>query len=603
MKWNTVLRRPDGEERWLYCKAERQSDEDGNHAKLVGIAQDITSRKKEEQELRLSNAVFNNTSEGILITDAENNIISINPSFTDITGYTEAEVKGKNPSILQSNKQEKMFYKEMWHAMETKGMWQGEIWNRRKNGEIYPEWLSLGTVKDDKGSVINYIGLFSDITNIKKSEEEYRFLATHDPLTKLPNRILLNEQLEYALKRMQRHGDNIAVLYLDIDRFKEINDSLGHPAGDRLLEIMAGRFRDVLRAEDFVARVSGDEFVVILEEIKVASDAGRIAENILNAIKQPMTIDNHKVTVTTSIGIAMSPTDGSDSVLLLKNADSALYRAKEHGRNTYSYYSEELAAKNFELMYLHNALYNALEKEEFVVHYQPQINMKTNEVIGVEALVRWNSPEMGLVSPGRFIPVAEETGLIIPLGEWVLREACRQMRKWKMAGLCMEHMAVNLSGRQLLQENIVKIVQKVIEDTQMNPACLELEITESAVMQEEHHVGKLDALKAIGIRLSIDDFGTGYSSLSRLKRMPIDKLKIDQSFVSGIPDEEDNAKITDVIIQLSRSLNMHVIAEGVETEIQKEYLIKNGCEYAQGFLYSRPLPPEELELWMRQRNN
>lgn len=591
--------RPSGEERWLYCKAVRQNGNDGTPKKLVGIAQDITERKNKEQSLRLSAAVFENTGEGVMITDADVNIISVNPAFTDITGYSEEEVKGKNPRFLQSNKQERTFYTQMWHTLHTAGKWQGEIWNRRKNGEIYPEWLSLGMVKDEKGKIINYIGLFSDITQTKKSETEFRFLATHDPLTKLPNRMLLNEQLDFALKRMQRHDEYIAVLYIDIDRFKEVNDSLGHPAGDRLLVIMAERFREVLREEDFVARASGDEFVIILEEVKSENDVGKVAKAILNRIKQPMLIDGHQVTVTSSIGIAIGPTDGESSIILLKNADSALYRAKEQGRNTYSFYSKELAEKNFEKMYLHNALYNALEQEEFVVHYQPQVNMSTGEVIGTEALVRWKSPEMGLVSPGRFIPVAEETGLIITLGEWVLRQACIQMVQWKSAGFPMQRVAVNLSGRQLVQENIIDTIQNVINDTGINPADLELEITESTVIQNEGNIDKLNKLKALGIHLSIDDFGTGYSSLSRLSNMPIDKLKIDYSFVTNILNEDENVKITDVIIQLSKSLSIDVIAEGVETKMQGDYLMKKGCMHAQGYFYSRPLPAKEFEVWLR----
>ncbi len=575
--------------------------ENGKVGSARAILRNITDRKAKEEQLRQAAAVYENTSEGIVITDKEARIISINDAFTAITGYSKDEVLGKNPNLLQSGHHDDLFYSQMWDSLQESGQWQGEIWNRRKNGQIFPEWLSISTIKDQLGALLNYIAVFSDISKIKKTEDELRFLAHHDPLTQLPNRLLLHERLEHSLERAQRKEGSVAVLFIDLDRFKEVNDSFGHPYGDLLLQKIAERLRKLLRDEDTVARVSGDEFVVVLEEIRSGNEAALVAQKILNAMSEPAMIEMNEITITGSIGIAVSSSDGTDATVLLKNADTALYRAKDQGRNSFEFFSEEMAASSFELLYLHNALHSALKKEEFIVYYQPQVNLETGKIIGTEALVRWNSPEMGLVSPMRFIPVAEDTGLIVPLGKWILREACLQMKRWLEAGTSMEYVAVNISGRQLSHNNIIETVKEALRYAALDARHLELEITESTIMKEERYVKLLNELKALGIRLSIDDFGTGYSSLLRLKHMPIDKLKIDQSFVSGIPKDQDDTKITQTVIALAESLNLDVIAEGVETREQAEYLLKKGCKKAQGYHYSRPVPPSELEEWIRSR--
>ncbi|WP_345994000.1 PAS domain S-box protein [Sulfurimonas sp. HSL-1716] len=567
---------------------------------MIAFVRDISEQKEKERQLLQSSTAFENLAEGIIITDAASRIITVNPAFTEITGYEKEEVIGKDTKILRSGKHDYKFYKNIWDTLIKTGKWQGEIWNKRKNGQNYPEWLSISCIKNEKGETINYIAVFADISKIKKTEDELRFLAHYDALTHLPNRLLLNERLEHSLERSHRKNESIAVLYLDIDRFKEINDSLGHPYGDLLLKKVSKKISELLRDEDTVARVSGDEFVMVIEDLNSPNDAAIVAQKILVLLNSPVFLKEHEVTITASIGIAISPMDGEDAVTLLKNADTALYRAKELGRNSFEFFSADMASSSFDLLYLHSALHNALNKEEFLVYYQPQYEMKTGKILGAEALVRWNSPEMGLVSPIRFIPLAEDTGLIVPLGEWILRQACFQMKKWLDEGRPLQYIAVNVSGRQLAHNNIIETIKKALQDADLDPKYIEIEITESVIMKDELYIDLLNSLKEIGIRLSIDDFGTGYSSLSRLKHLPIDKLKIDQSFVSGIPFDKDDMNITQAIIGLAKSLNLDVIAEGVETKEQADFLIKEGCKKVQGYLYSLPLTASELEKWMNE---
>lgn len=557
---------------------------------MVIFARDIREQKEKERQLLQSATVFENSSEGIVVSNAKPEIINVNPAFTDITGYTKEEVLGKNPSFLESLRDDRAFYEKVWNIVQETGQWQGEVWNRRKNGEDYPEWLSISSVKDSKNKIVNYIGVFLDISKIKKTEDELRFLAHHDSLTKLPNRILLNERLEHSLERAQRKREKIAVFYLDLDRFKEVNDGFGHPYGDKLLQEIAIKLTNMMRDEDTVARVSGDEFVIVLEDIRSPNDIAIIAQKILTELSSPMVLHEHEITVTVSIGIAVSPSDGNDVVSLLKNADTALYRAKELGRNSFEFFSADMATSSFELLFLHSALHNALTNGEFVLYYQPQFDMRSGKILGSEALVRWNSPAMGLVSPARFIPIAEDTGLIVPLGDWILKEACRQMKTWLDKKMAVSYVAVNVSGRQLSHGNIVQSVQNALEETGLDAKHLEIEITESVIMKDEVYIGILKDLQDLGIRLSIDDFGTGYSSLSRLKHMPINKLKIDQSFVSGIPEDEDDMKITQAVIGLAKSLSLDVIAEGVETKEQVTFLLEQGCKKVQGYLYSQIIP-------------
>ena len=590
-------------ERILHTKKVAILDENGESKYLLGISEDITEKKLKENQLLQSSIVFENLAEGIIITDKAANIISVNPAFTEITGYSKEEVVGQNTRLLKSGKHEYSFYTEMWKILLSGGKWQGEIWNKRKNGQLYPEWLSISSIKNEKGKIINFICVFADISNIKKTEDELRFLAHYDTLTELPNRLLLTERLEHSLERSHRKSESVAVLYLDIDRFKEINDSLGHPYGDLLLKKIANKIEDMLRDEDTIARVSGDEFVMIIEDVKSPNDAAIVAQKILVALNTPMLLNEHEVTITVSMGVAVSPMDGSDAVTLLKNADTALYRAKELGRNSFEFFSADMATSSFELLYLHSALHNALKNDEFVVYYQPQFEIQSGRLLGAEALVRWNSHEMGLVPPARFIPLAEDTGLIVPLGEWILREACFQMKRWLDAGMPLNYIAVNVSGRQLSHNDIVETLKNALADADLDAKYIEIEITESVIMKDELYIDLLSSLKELGVRLSIDDFGTGYSSLSRLKHMPIDKLKIDQSFVSGIPFDKDDMNITQAIIGLADSLELDVIAEGVETKEQAEFLVKEGCEKVQGYLYSLPLTAVDMEEWMSKNTH
>lgn len=491
----------------------------------------------------------------------------------------------------------------MWESILSKGHWKGEIWNRKKNGETYPEWLNISAIKSEKGEISNYVAVFSDITSIKDSEQKLQHLAQHDPLTGLPNRLLFIEQLQHAIERARRHNYIVGVMFLDLDRFKNINDSLGHSAGDNLLQAVAKRLLSCAREEDTVARLGGDEFMIILEEISSAEHTAIVAQRILNEFKRPFEILGHEFYAGTSIGISTFPSDGNDAQTLIKNADTAMYRAKELGRSNYHFYSPELTAGAQHRLTLETALRHALERKEFQLHYQPQFSMDSNTIIAVEALIRWSRPGHGMVSPAEIIPLAEETGLIIPIGEWVLQTACAQAKAWSRQGTGELRVAVNVSPKQLLNSDIVLSVRKALDQTGLDPHLLELELTEDSFMAAtEDILQAMNELKEIGVILSVDDFGTGYSSLNYLKRLPIDKLKIDQSFVRDIPEDTDDMAIARAVIALGHSLNLTVIAEGVETAQQLQFLQAEGCDEFQGYLCSKPLPVEELTLFIQQRH-
>ncbi|WP_319557431.1 EAL domain-containing protein [Thiomicrorhabdus sp.] len=568
---------------------------------LMAVVRDISERKRNEASLHLSASVIENLAEGIMITDRDNKIISINPAFTEITNYTLEEVKGKTPNVLGCGIQDHNFYEQMWDTLRSGESWQGEIKNRRKNGEIFPEWLSISSVRNQDNEIINFIGVFSDISKIKENEAELKFLAHHDSLTKLYNRVLLNDRLDHALQKVKRHGGTLAVLYLDLDRFKSINDNFGHHQGDILLQTVANRLKEILREEDTISRISGDEFVILLENLSSSNVAGIVAKKILNRISLPIKLTEHEVSITSSIGIAIAPEDGDDSVTLLKHADLALYRSKDLGRNSYEYFSSDMSTSSFENMLMLNRLQQATQNHEFVAYYQPQIELRSQKLVGVEALIRWKHPEMGLIPPGNFIPLAEESGLIIELGEWVLREACRQMRLWLDHGVKIHYIAVNVSARQLADKNFVQIVRSALNNAGIDGHYIELELTETLVMREDYYAKMIDDLKALGVQISIDDFGTGYSSLARLKQLPIDTLKIDMSFIRGIPEDENNTNISRAIVNLAKGMNLKVVAEGVENETQAKFLMHYGCHLVQGFLYSPPLPAQELGDWINAR--
>ncbi len=570
-------------------------DEQGNMAGVVLIFHDIVERRRAEEKMRLAAKVFESAAEGIMITDAQSHIVAVNEAFTATTGYEQDEALGKTPSLLQSGKHDDEFYRDLWKSLKETGQWKGEIWNRRKNGELYPQWLSINTVRDAKGGVGNYVGMFTDITARKQAEERLRVLAYHDPLTGLPNRALFHTLLNQALAKAQRHHRLGAVLFIDLDRFKNINDTLGHAIGDLLLKEVAARLLTCLRQSDTIARLGGDEFTILLEEIAHEQDAIIVAQKTLAVLAEPFNLAGNEVFVTASIGLSLFPHDGSDVEALLKNADTALYRTKEQGRNGYTLYTAEMNATALKRMALENSLRRALERQEFLLYYQPRVALDTGHMLCIEALLRWQHPELGLVLPDQFIGLAEETGLIMPIGEWVLHTACAQTKAWQASGFPALRVSVNLSARQFKQPTLVDQVAGVLRDTGLAPGSLELELTESTVMQDaEDAITKLNALKRLGVHLSIDDFGTGYSSLEYLKHFPIDILKIDRSFVQDIPGDSDNGAIVRAIIAMAHSLKIKVTAEGVETAEQLGFLRAYQCDEMQGYYFGLPLPTHEF---------
>ncbi len=563
----------------------------GEFARIAGLA---VERSRADTSQRQAAAVFASTREGVVITNLQPRIVSVNAAYTTITGYTEAEVVGCNPGLLQSGREDLAFYRTMWNSILETGHWQGEIWNRRKSGELFPQLLTVSTVYDSDGLPSNYVGLMTDISQLKDSEARFEHLAHYDSLTKLPNRLLLQSQLKHVLESAERNKRRVAVLYIDLDRFKNINDSLGHPVGDELLEALAQRMQEKLHDEDILGRLGGDEFLLILEDLQRPDEAADVAMEMIHILEQSFLLPSgHEVYVGASIGISLFPEDGTTCTELIQHADVALYQAKETGRNTFSFYTPGLTQAVDERLGMEANLRRALAQHEFVVHYQPQVDIHSGKMIGCEALVRWNDPVQGLIPPIRFIHLAEETGLIVPLGEWVLREACTQARAWIDAGLPSLSLSVNLSARQMQQPDIVARIAAILKETRLPPAFLKLELTESMIMGHgEEAVALLYTLKALGLRLSIDDFGTGYSSLAYLKRFPIDELKIDQGFVRDIPHDSSDMEIAAAVIGLARGLRLNVVAEGVETEAQRDFLVEQGCHAYQGYLFSRPLPAD-----------
>ncbi len=568
----------------------------GGEARVLVVVRDISERKKTEERLRQSATVFESTLEGVVITDPQGRIVATNRAFSTITGYAEDEVLSQDPRLLASGRHERSFFQDMWRSIGQTGSWQGELWNRRKNGEVYPEWLTISTVRDAAGAIVNYVGVFSDISRIKQSEEKLDHLAHHDPLTGLPNRLLLQSRLAHALEQAQRHRHQVAVLMVDLDLFKNVNDSLGHPAGDQLIRVVAQRIRQRLREEDTLARVGGDEFVVLLEQLPRAEDAAIVAQAILGVMSEPAALSGgHEVYVSGSVGVSLFPNDGVDATQLMRNADTALYQAKAQGRNTYRFYTEALTRAANDRLSLEARLRRGFERGELLLHYQPQVSVQDGRIVGVEALLRWQSAEDGFITPDRFIPLAEETRLILPIGDWVLQTACAQLRAWVDEGCEPVRVAVNLSSRQFEQKDLASRVRKALEDTGLPPQWLELEITESAIMaQGEQAVEAIRELKALGVSIALDDFGTGYSSLAYLKRFAIDTLKIDRSFVRDIPEDRNDRAIAATIIAMARTLGIQVLAEGVETPEQLAFLVSHGCHSWQGYLFSRPVPAGDL---------
>ena len=559
-------------------------------------------REEHLHRLRQSAAVFDNSAEGVIITAPDERIVAVNPAFTAITGYTEEEVLGETPRILSSGIQGPDFYRGLWRELKETDVWQGEIWNRRKSGEVFPEYLTISAVRDEQGVLTNYVSVFADITEVKRSQEELDFLANHDPLTELPNRRLFNDRLDHALDHARRNDSALAVLFLDLDGFKNVNDSLGHPVGDRLLVQVAQRLAQRIRQTDTLARIGGDEFLILLESVAGPEDVEVVARDILEEFRDSFRLAGQEISLSASMGISLYPADGEDTATLMKNADAALFRAKEQGRGQLQYYTRELTDNAAARLQMERELEAAVERGQLELHFQPKIDLASGAVRGAEALVRWRHPQWGLVSPGKFIPLAEETGLILPVGEWVLRAACRQIREWAQAGLAPGRVGVNVSAVQLHRQNLPSLVAGVAGEEGCGMDCLELELTEASIMQNTAVTARaLAELRQAGVELAIDDFGTGYSSLGYLKNLPLDTLKIDKSFVDDVPAEESDVALIRTIIGMGTSLGLKVVAEGVETEEQAGFLQAEGCGAAQGFLYSPALPAREFTEMLRRR--
>ena len=551
-------------------------------------------RERFEERLRQSALVFAQTVDSVIIADTESRILDVNPAFTEITGYSREEAIGRKPSLIRSERHDHNFYRAMWAVLLREGLWRGEIWNRRKSGELFPGQLTIRGVVGPAGKPTHYVGVLTDLTAIRETQDRLEYLAHHDTLTDLPNQRLFAMQLEQAIKRAASADARLALLLINIDRFKDINDSLGHPAGDVLLQQFVGRLVASQGEEVPVARHGGDGFLALVEYLNDAQPAAVAAQNLLDTLAQPFRIMGHDVFIGVSIGISLYPADDEGAEALLRNAEVAMYRAKELGRGRYQFYTNDLTERARERLSLAAQLRRAMAERQLLLYFQPQLDLKTDRVVGAEALLRWKHPEYGMVSPAKFIPLAEELGLIIPIGDWVLRTACRTARAWCAGDSGFRRIAVNVAGPQLTPQ-FVETVGRVLAETGLPPACLELEVTESFIMgHAEGAIGLLHDLKALGVEIAIDDFGTGYSSLSYLKHLPIDKLKIDQSFVRGIPNPDDEA-IARAVIGLAKSLRLQVIAEGVETTVQRDFLKAEDCDEGQGYLYSKPIPGEEFE--------
>jgi diguanylate cyclase (GGDEF)-like protein/PAS domain S-box-containing protein len=592
------VRRGDGRYIWVEDKTKVEYDEQGRAVHFIGFISDITERLEAQKRLELHALIFENASEAIVITDAENRIIAVNPAFEKITGYTAEEAIGQNPRILKSGEHDSFFYEKMWEALLERDEWQGEVVNLTKYGDRYVAWLSIRVIRDASGKVTNYLALQTDITDLVAMRDKLETLAHYDSLTHLPNRFLFKDRFNQAIVRHRRSGKRLALLYLDLDNFKNVNDSLGHMVGDELLQMVARRLEGALRANDTVSRQGGDEFLILLEELRNRYDAKLVVEKLVEAMREPFKLGDEILHVTFSIGVAIYPDDGTTFDELLQHADLAMYAAKHDGKNTYRFFERKMLEKIQVRHHLSTKLRHALEREELTVYYQPKLDLKTRRVKGMEALLRWEDPVDGFISPALFVSIAEESGLIVEMGDWVLEQACRMIKRLEDRYA----IAVNISAKQFEKPDFVESIEKLLKKHRIDPALLELELTETMLIQNiEASLDAMARLKRIGVSLAIDDFGTGYSSLAYLKRFPADVLKVDRSFVNDVEKDPDDAVIVDAIIQLGHTFSMTVVAEGVETEGQLAFLESHGCDEIQGYLFAKPMPAKQLLAFLEKQ--
>ncbi len=590
----------DGSSFWSEVSLSRVENTESESHQFVAVHQDITVRKSIEAQAMLAKAVFEHNLNGIVVSDAEQNILLVNPMLCQMTGYEASELIGKKTNVFASGQHDKMFYSDMWNTINAHRHWAGEIWNCRKNGEIYPSWLSINSVVNDHDEVVNFIGMHTDLSQHKKDEGNIERLANYDTLTGLPNLVLIQKKSEQCLTVARLNQSEFALLFLDLDHFQYINDAIGHKVGDALLVAVAKRFQELLREGDVLARQSGDEFIVLLPGASEKA-ALHVARKILNACMAPFQVDEHALSITTSIGIALFPQNGQDFNELSKCADTALNFVKQHERNNFKLYVSSMSAKVNDRVLLENALHLAVVNEQFSLRYQALIDLQSGKMNGFEALIRWSHPELGEVSPARFIPIAEECGAIKAIGAWVLNSVCEDIRRWTDAGLVVPQIAINFSPRQFRDPHMILHIRDALDRNSLSASALCMEITEGVLMDDAQASQRtLTELKNLGVTLSLDDFGTGYSSLSYLKLFPFDKVKIDQSFVSGISSDNEDAAIVIAIIAMAHSLGIRVLAEGVETQAQCEFLRNNMSDEIQGYFFSKPIPAAEAEMLMRE---
>lgn len=584
----------DQSEVWLETIKAPIYSEDGQLLGTMGMTRNVTRRRQLENQLNLTTQIFNHSREGVMITDDKANVIDVNAAFTAITGYQADEVIGRNPRILRSGHHDDAFYQAIWHNLSQNKSWKGEFLNRRKDGSLYPQLSTITPVFDDHQQVKNYLCVFEDISLRKAHEAKLEQMAYFDPLTELPNRTNLLQEIAHQIKRYDITKLNFATLFLDIDHFKHINDSFGHYYGDQVLVELANRLKLCLKETDHIARIGGDEFVVLLTELPPEQSLVPILDNIFSVFERYFDFGEESLRLSTSIGIANYPQDGQTPEALLKNADTAMYLAKKNGRNGYAFYSPELTDVAISRVRLQSALYQGVELKQFSLVYQPQFNLHNQTLLGFEALIRWHHPQLGLVSPDEFIPMAEKTGAIQSIGEWVLRTACQQAKQWLDAGYPLDKLAVNVSAIQLKQSNFIEMLTRILSEYQLPAHKLEIEITEGFLIENKQQaIHDLQQIAELGVGIALDDFGTGYSSLSYLKGLPLQKLKIDRSFINDIPDDKESNAIVSAILAMGNSLSLIVTAEGIEDEKQMSYLDQIGCHFGQGYYLGRPLSVED----------